>query len=394
MDAEILNGYSNYHLNHCGYLNLNKFNEFASINNYFDLKLFEIIDSKNFIYSPYSITYLTLLLYLANIGSSKEEIADLFGISSNNNDRNLIKLMFEINNELSNITNIKITNLLLIDHNYYDDTKQLFLQLLKKTCLIIPCDFMNDSQNIINKMNQFIFNITNGLINNIIDNLNLSSMKSLRQFTMLIINTICFKFNWKYKFKKLTTKNDVFHTIGGNEINISYMNQINEFYYYENNNLQIIELPNNDENLSFGIFLPKNNSTKIQNKFGNLQYLMKRKVEIFLPKFMQISHIDLKEIFIKLGCEKIFNITDAEFFNMIRNKDGLHISNMIHNAIIIIDENENRSETSVETISTKDYPIPQIKMVFNANHTFEYYIRHNSSNTIIFSGIFDGNNLI
>ncbi len=33
---------------------------------------------------------------------------------------------------------------------------------------------------------------------------------------------------------------------------------------------------------------------------------------------------------------------------------------------------------------------PVVPIVFNANHSFQYYIRHHETNSIMFYGIYDG----
>ncbi len=80
----------NYHYNSNSNTNLSNPNEFTSINNYFNLKLCKNINLNDYIYSPYSISYLTLLIYLGSTETTKDELANLFGINSSKDDAKII----------------------------------------------------------------------------------------------------------------------------------------------------------------------------------------------------------------------------------------------------------------------------------------------------------------
>ncbi len=381
-----MDAFENYYRSSNENFNINQPSEFTSINNYFNLKLIKNINKNDYIYSPYSISYLTLLLYLASTETTKEELANLFGINSSKDDKDIIESMLNINRELLKSGLIKTANCFLINKNYYNNIKKIFLQLLQKTSTIISCDFANNSEKIVHDINHWIANQTNDLIKDVISSSDISGMTQL-----LAINTIYFKSFWLYPFKNIKT--DKFINSFDKELYIDFMNQSNDYSYYDNNDIQLLEMPYQRKKFSFGIFLPKNdNNLRITNNFTEyIQQMSIKKVEIFIPKFKQKYHLELKEIFRKMNCNRMFEMGNAEFYNMIKDKDGLHVSDIFQDAIIIVDENG--TEAAAATVAILKNECYTRTIEFKANHTFQYYIRHIPSNTIIFQGIFDGNSI-
>ncbi len=373
----------NYHYNSNSNTNLSNPNEFTSINNYFNLKLCKNINLNDYIYSPYSISYLTLLLYLGSTETTKDELANLFGINSSKDDAKIIPAMLDINRDLISSGMVKIANRFFINHIYFNNLKELFKQLLQKCGGIIACDFINNSTNITININKWITNITNNLINNVINEQDISGMTQL-----MAINVIYFKSNWLYPFKNV--KINKFTNSFKQELSIEMMNQVKEFPYYDNNELQLLEMPYEGGKFSFGIFLPKTDyNLRVTTNFTQyIQQLINKRLDIYIPKFSQRSRLELKTIFENMDCKRMFQMAIAEFYNMIKDKDGLHISDMIHEAVIIVDEIGTEATAVTSMISQNS--TPERSIVFRANHTFQYYIRHIPTNTVIFHGVYNG----
>ena len=207
------------------------------------------------------------------------------------------------------------------------------------------------------------------------------------------INAIYFKANWKHAFKEKNTKINKFINSSNQELTLNFMNQTEMFPYYENNEIQLIELPYHNDIFSFGIFLPRqDNNYRVSNNFTNyIQHMVMRNIEIYLPKFNQKCNLELRTLFEQLNCKRMFEMANAEFYNIIKNKDGLHVSNLVHEAVIIVDEKGTEVAAATSAVFTNS--VPERALIFNTNHTFQYYIRHIPSNTIIFYGVFDGQSI-
>ena len=83
----------------------------------------------------------------------------------------------------------------------------------------------------VEQVNNWCSNKTHGKIEKILDELTPDTV-------MVILNAVYFKGEWSSKFSKYSKRE-----LGTEEINIDTMDQIEHFNYYEDNNVQAIELP-------------------------------------------------------------------------------------------------------------------------------------------------------
>ena len=110
---------------------------------------------------------------------------------------------------------------------------------------------------------------TNGKITKIIDYISPLTK-------VIILNSIYFQVNWKYKFDTLKTVKRDFKNSNGEIVKVDTMiNEYSKIKYYEDNKIQMIELPYEDNNLSMIILLPK-----IQKFSSSLDYMKKVKNDI------------------------------------------------------------------------------------------------------------------
>lgn len=122
------------------------------------------------------------------------------------------------------------------------------------------------------------------------------------------------------------------------------MYQLNEFNYYEDEEIQALELAYSGDELSMLVILPKEynilpleknlTSEKLNNIIENLN---KEKVEVYLPKFKIEKRYILNDSLIKLGMKDAFDDNLADFSKITGNKD-LYISKVIHQSFIEVNE--------------------------------------------------------
>ena len=91
----------------------------------------------------------------------------------------------------------------------------------------------------------------------------------------------------------------------------------------------------------------------------------------------------------KLGVNDLFS-SDSADLNLIG--DELYVSEIMHEAVVIVDEQgtEAAAFTAV-MLATRSAKIQQQPILFKADHPFIYYIKHNTSNLILFIGFYDAN---
>lgn len=355
------------------YVNIGK--QVSISNNNLSYKIFDIISNKDSIFSPISITFAMSLLHLSAHGNTDKQLTELFGHKYTLGELAGIYKLF--NNDI-----MKMANALLINKKYAVNKK--YLDSIKDLVLVEHDDFANVTR-IIKKANDYIQNNTNGLIQNVLNNNDIDSTT-----IMILINTIYFKADWLHKFDVKNTQKEEFR--GKNSTKqVDMMYQHEHFNYYENNQLQMVELPYKNTDYVMGILLPKNNKIpKLSAKQFNelINGLQSTDVELHLPKFKHRKNIQLVPILQKLGVTDLF--TGAAQLDLAKDA---YVSKIIHEAVVIVDETGTEAAATTVVVMKQMMAMPTISIkpiVFRADHEFIYYIRHIPTNIILFYGNFDG----
>ncbi len=217
--------------------------------------------------------------------------------------------------------------------------------------------------------------------------------KVLNALTRLVlVNAIYFKGFWDNQFKSRDTREMEFWLLTEVAVKVPMMHQEHQFGYWENDWLQIIEMPYKEESLSLIVLLPKEKTgiTDLEQKlnFENMMAwqsrLRKRKVIVFFPKFKIESQFRLGQTLSLMGMPDAFDPELADFSAMVGQKE-LYISAVIHKAFLEVNEegSEAAAATGVVVSVTSIAPSPPI---FKADHPFVFFIRDNKSQSILFLG--------
>ena len=217
--------------------------------------------------------------------------------------------------------------------------------------------------------------------------------KVLNALTRLVlVNAIYFKGFWDNQFKSRDTREMEFWLLTEVAVKVPMMHQEHQFGYWENDWLQIIEMPYTEESLSLIVLLPKEKTgiTDLEQKlnFENMMAwqsrLRKRKVIVFFPKFKIESQFSLGQTLALMGMPDAFDPELADFSAMVGQKE-LYISAVIHKAFLEVNEegSEAAAATGVVVGVTSIAPSPPI---FKADHPFVFFIRDNKSQSILFLG--------
>jgi serpin B len=217
--------------------------------------------------------------------------------------------------------------------------------------------------------------------------------KVLNALTRLVlVNAIYFKGFWDNQFKSRDTREMEFWLLTEVAVKVPMMHQEHQFGYWENDWLQIMEMPYKEESLSLIVLLPKEKTgiTDLEQKlnFENMMAwqsrLRKRKVIVFFPKFKIESQFSLGQTLALMGMPDAFEPELADFSAMVGQKE-LYISAVIHKAFLEVNEEgtEAAAATGVVVGVTSIAPSPPI---FKADHPFVFFIRDNKSQSILFLG--------
>ena len=323
----------------------------------------------NVVFSPLSITFILSVLQLAARGESLKQIASVLKREANDNELFFIKNCF--NNDI-----ITLCNMMLVNNK--SSINKDFVKKVSTVAEIKSIDFSN-GKNVANLANNYIETNTKGLIKNVLSKDQITSSSIL-----VLINCIYFKAQWKKAFKKELITKKFFNN--NKEVDMMMITKV--FDYGENDYCQVVELPYKDEEFVMGFILKKIPGT---NSSIMPSIMNKTRVQVSIPKFTHRSKLDLIPTMKELG---LINIFDAGKSELDLAANTTYVSTLIHEVVVIVDHigTEAAAVTVVvcdnESLFVKTKPDP---IIFNANRTFDYYIKHKSS-VIIFSGNFTGGN--
>jgi len=345
---------------------------FNALNCSFQMNIFNEINKKkkgqNLIISPLSIFQ---ILSLAANGARNETKIEMIQTLQHYNIDDLNSINFEILKVIKTFKSVEIANSVMLNFS----PVQNFLELAEKYSA--PYEKLISA----NQINNWCKEKTHGKIRKIIDKLN-------PNVQMLLLNAVYFKGEWVKKFKNKFTEKKIFYNFGTEMKKIDTMTQLTKFRYYEDKQIQAVELPYVDDGMSALIILPReeidinkyilslsSDKYNINNIIYNLNYV---KVDLELPKFELDFYTSLKEILIDLGMEKAF--TDNANFSGLKVENDLKIDDILHKTYLKVNERETEAVAVTAVIGTKKTAkrsTPEIIYQMKVNRPFLFIIRSN-----------------
>lgn len=351
--------------------------------NDFGLRLFQTIiegeQDTNVFVSPLSVAMALGMTLNGAAGTTHQEMRDALELSGlteqqiNESYLSLIELLCGLD---SNVV-FQIANSIWYKQGF--KVKQSFLD----TCQQYFDAEINDQLSI-DAINGWVNEKTNGKIEDIVDQIDPLTV-------MFLINAIYFNGTWKYSFDEQDTYSDEFYLPDSTEVLCRMMQQQATFQYFQDADLQIIDLPYGNEMYSMTVLLPAQdtninefiaelNSDNWDAWMGNLT---EEKVVLHLPKFTLEYELLMNDVLIALGMEKAFIPGQADF-SEIHDGGGLYIDKVKHKTYVEVDEQgtEAAAVTSVEMrLTSVDDPI-----TMRINRPFIFVIRESYSGSILFMG--------
>ncbi len=111
--------------------------------------------------------------------------------------------------------------------------------------------------------------------------------------------------------------------------------------------------------------------------------MRQQEVQVSLPRFKMEETYDMKSLLVSMGMEDVFDGQKVNLSGMSPNND-LVVSKVVHKAFVEV--NEEGTEAAGATGAVVG--IRSFAQMFIADHPFLFFIRHNPSNSILFSGRF------
>jgi len=211
---------------------------------------------------------------------------------------------------------------------------------------------------------------------------------------LFLINAVYFKGTWTYEFDSTETSDADFNKIDGSTMPCRMMYQENEFSYFGNRSVQVVDLPYGNGDFSLTFVLPEQGMT-IDDiiaalDVGTWDYWIENLATdsglVYLPKFKIEYETSLKQSLAAMGMGIAFDIFNADFSN-IADINPLYISGALHKTFIEVNEQGTEAAAvTVVTFGTTGVNDEDPYFVFNANRPFLIAIRERVSGSILFMG--------
>merc|ERR1711935_1011637 len=274
-------------------------------------------------------------------------------------------------------------NDLNIKADYINVLTQLFKSGLERV------NFANSIETA-NKINNYVYNVTDGLIDKIVQPSNFDA-----DTRMLLINAIYFKANWLTKFNERDTKPMKFQVT--NDIQVDYdhgMNMREDLFHADmadsGFNAQVLELPYENENFRMLLILPDEGINIGELNLQKLNYdilntkLVQRKIQLRLPRFKMEFEAKMRPFLEEVGISDLFEKSKADLSDIA--DEPLYVSDVTHKSVIEVNEEGSEAAgVSAVQINTRTSVIQRFRpMIFDK--PFYFIIQNKLHNLNLFMG--------
>lgn len=368
-------------------------NQVIKANNQFAIDLYQQISvqpkqaNSNLFFSPFSLWAAMAMLYNAANGETKSQIQKTFhypALAVLNPNSAALYNQFNTSNpnyELAIANDFWLRQDLTPNPNYLATIKRYY------GSQVAQLDFENHPEPSRQLVNKAIARHTKQKISELLAKESIS-----RDTKAVLTNGVYFKSEWQ---KPLTIKNgsQPFYNLDGTTTKTDLMGSLDRFNYMEDGQVQVIELPYKGSELSMLIVLPKAKGAKaMQSLIKNLnvnqldswtQQLENKNISLLMPKFKLEESYQMTRLLSKMGMPIAFS--DRADFSLFNDKAPLTIDEVVHKAVIDVDE-----KGTVAAASTGVIVVTPISASYNAeviaDRPFMFVIKDNKTETILFLG--------
>lgn len=280
---------------------------------------------------------------------------------------------------------LHIANAAVAQKNY-TFLESYFEQIKNYGALLKTANFRDDDdrEKARKQINKWVADNTNNRIKELLDENALDALTRL-----VLLNAIHFNADWAREFSDENTAMREFKAPTGN-VNAEFMHMQDNMNYYQNEELQMVQLAYLDTIASMYVILPleevdmQNFIRNLNNKTLNsyIEGIKSVPVQLSMPKFTMETEYELKDVFERMGMIRAFSLR-ADFSGMTGNRD-LMIDQVIHKAFIEVDEKGTEAAAATAVIMREKSAMRYIDM--NINRPFIFIIKEHTQNSILFMG--------
>jgi serpin B len=358
-------------------------------NNEFALKIYkEIIkeEKENVFISPYSISTALAIVYEGAREETAEEIVSVFGFPEEDSVRRpaVASIYNRLNAENDNYE-MKTANALWVQEDYnllptFTEATERFYGGVARNI-----DFGKDPEKAREIINSWVAEKTNDIIDELFPENSFSGLTRL-----VITNAIYFKGDWEDEFDEENTTESDFYVDSDETVQVEMMQKTDgEYRYYEDETVQVLEMPYKGEEVSMMVILPRENDLSAVENTITVDKIKtvatksyKQEVDVYLPKFELETDYSLISYLEGLGMNLSFG-SGADFSGMNGDK-SLFIGKVVHSAYITVDEKGTEAAAATGVVMMES-AMPEEKKQFKADHPFIFIIQEKTGN-ILFMG--------
>ncbi len=365
---------------------------FPASNNRFAFDLLKVLppDSENFVISPFSISAAMAMTYAGARGETKEQMARVMHFKNDDTGFHQVygEYLAELDQMAGDSISLNIANSLWAQQDYH--FLDSFFEVIESDydSQTFQADFMADRESIRMDINDWVYKQTAENIDNLIARGVLTADTRL-----VLINAIHFFGPWLEEFDAELTREDTFYPSPGEQSQAYFMSKRDTFPYFEDENMQVLEMPYAEGNFSMMMILPAEGNELVQVEesldaicfFRLTRQVRPTAVELHLPRFDAQTKVDLEETLASMGMTDAF-ADYADFSGMTGQRD-LKIDKVIHQAMIEVAEKGTEAAAATAVVAIRKSAVEQdAYTIFHADRPFLFFIKDNEHQSILFAG--------
>jgi serpin B len=347
---------------------------------------------ENFVISPFSISTALSMTYAGAREETQRQMVETlyFWLEQEAHHQEFSRYLTRLQEMAGDQVQLNIANSIWAQHDY--NFLQSFFDVLETHygSLLKEVDFLADREAIRRAINDWVEEETRDKIRDLI------APGVLTDDTrMVLVNAIHFFGPWDVEFDKDLTRPDRFTTLDGTHITTDFMYRSERLPYFEDEMLQVLEIPYADETFSMVIMLPKTGYRlpDMEQQLNAERYLEiinqleapTVDLDILIPKFKARTKTDMEDLLAEMGMPLAFS-DHADFSGMTGMKD-LKIDKVIHEAMIEVAEEGTEAAAATAVVIIRKTSIdPDPRILFRADRPFLYFIKDNRFNSVLFMG--------
>ncbi len=367
----------------------------AEAGNRFAVDLYRQLDkeqSGNLFFSPGSISVALAMTMAGARGRTEAEMAEVLHLAGNREAIGAAygKLLRQWNeDDRDRGYQLRVANRLWGQRGY--KILDPFLVLTRRCygAEMALVDYVGDAEGARLEINTWVEKQTEDKIKDLLQQGVIDNMTRL-----VLTNAVYFKGDWDMPFEESSTRKQDFKLSAAKTVKAPLMYQTEWFGYFEQPELQVLEMPYRGEDLSMIVLLPKAidgldavERSLTLDKLKSLQSKLQwQKVRTYMPKFKLESSFNLNNTLKSIGMKLAFS-QSADFSGISGHKD-LYLSDVVHKAFVDVNESGTEAAAATAAVMTMKSapPPPRPIPVFRADHPFIFMIRENRTGGILFLG--------